>query len=284
MARPAFHSTIAAMSTPGVDRSTGASRQWLSNNDGVMNDALPESTEVVAGPRTEASGGDRPDEEDTIRNAVNNIDTGFPMDENLFYSARAPPQTNQTLVDQQPEYPDVQVNTNDPEDQTEDAPLPHPPDFKPFFTIITDPVTGIHHHPTVHYVFSDDDPALLTSASLASLDAGQNGADTEDGSVEERYVVVDMAADGKNVLSAASMSPNWQGLKATVAQAPSWGGAGNGGNGLMLKVEGNEGDDAGVGGQRRRQGDFEALVREFGTRLEALNSVLGRDETVDEDL
>jgi hypothetical protein len=50
------------------------------------------------------------------------------------------------------------------------------PDFKPFFTLIEDENSGDYHHPTVHYIFSDDDPDLITEASLRALQG--NGHDS----------------------------------------------------------------------------------------------------------
>ncbi|KAI9807822.1 MAG: hypothetical protein M1825_005127 [Sarcosagium campestre] len=45
----------------------------------------------------------------------------------------------------------------------------HPTNFAPFFTLIEDAATSTHHHPTVHYLFSDDDPDLTTQISLQAL-------------------------------------------------------------------------------------------------------------------
>lgn len=68
------------------------------------------------------------------------------------------------------------------------------PDFKPFFTLIEDQNSGDYHHPTVHYIFSDDDPDFITEASLRALQGdghispGQNvqGSNIEEGSETER--------------------------------------------------------------------------------------------------
>ena len=43
------------------------------------------------------------------------------------------------------------------------------PQFQPFFTLISDPSTAEHHHPTVHYIFADDDPDIITEAACRSL-------------------------------------------------------------------------------------------------------------------
>ena len=41
--------------------------------------------------------------------------------------------------------------------------------FNPFFTLIEDTTTSEHFHPTVHYIFSDDDTEVLTEVSLEAL-------------------------------------------------------------------------------------------------------------------
>ncbi|KIW98802.1 uncharacterized protein Z519_00465 [Cladophialophora bantiana CBS 173.52] len=45
------------------------------------------------------------------------------------------------------------------------------PSFQPFFTLIEDSVTNEHYHPTVHYIFADDDADIITEAALRSLEA-----------------------------------------------------------------------------------------------------------------
>lgn len=56
--------------------------------------------------------------------------------------------------------------------QQEEPELDHPdqehqqslPPFQPLFTLVTDSTTGATHHAHVHYIFSDDEPDLLTDA------------------------------------------------------------------------------------------------------------------------
>ncbi|KAF3384911.1 Anaphase-promoting complex subunit 11 [Penicillium rolfsii] len=66
---------------------------------------------------------------------------------------------------------------NDPGHQAsetnEDGAGLHQP-FQPFFTLIEDAHTSDHHHPTVHYIFSDDDTDIVTEAALRSLEAQQD--------------------------------------------------------------------------------------------------------------
>ncbi|KAH0848043.1 hypothetical protein AYO21_03594 [Fonsecaea monophora] len=58
------------------------------------------------------------------------------------------------------------------------------PSFQPFFTLIEDSVTNEHYHPTVHYIFADDDADIITEAALRSLEIldptqrGESGAAT----------------------------------------------------------------------------------------------------------
>ena len=107
------------------------------------------------------------------------------------------------------------------------------------------------HHPTVHYIFSDDthDSDPITAAALQSLDPqsdpnspADDGIHNDDGtrtSAKERYVLLDMDATGVNVLSAQSMSPDWAVTSTEIAPAPTWDDQGGEG-GLMLKIDGIE--------------------------------------------
>ena len=205
----------------------------------------------------------------------------YPLDENLFYSA-----PTQQLDD----------NMDAEEDATYEEPaaeeLLPPPDFKPFFTLIENPQTGEHHHPTVHYIFSDDDTEVLTSAALEALERGDDASQAKSRSDEaqERCVIVDMAADGKSVISASSMSPDWQALKYSVMQAPSWGDDSDvKEKGLMLKIAGRTSKAASLSKEKRQRQDhadsIDDLVKEFGNRLGGLDEVLGRtrDEADDQD-
>lgn len=45
--------------------------------------------------------------------------------------------------------------------------------FKPFFTLVEDTNSSDYHHPTVHYIFSDDDTEIITEASIRALETGQ---------------------------------------------------------------------------------------------------------------
>jgi hypothetical protein len=198
----------------------------------------------------------------------------YPIDENLFYSA--PSQQLATTSDVQGE-----EETTYQEGAAEE--LVSPPDFRPFFTLIEDPETGEHHHPTVHYIFSDDDPEILTNAALEALD--NQGEDAQHlnavDKAEQRYVIVDMAADGKTVASVSSLSRQWQALQTSIAQAPSWGDDSKSEDrGLKLKISGQERrrrDDVKEGRRSLQAADnIESLVAAFSEKLDGLDEVLGR--------
>lgn len=226
----------------------------------------------------------------------------MPIDDGEFASSSPAP-----IPASPPSQPHVPLkdddNNEDEEDDDEDAipyPTPSaqhalqpPSDFHPFFTVIENPITGDHHHPThVHYIFADDDPDLLTNAALASLNEEGEGGD--DG---ERVVIVDISADGREVVSAASLSPAWQAVHPRITQAPSWGsnsdeegvmGEGEGdrererdkakkGKKLMLRISGQEATARGAVGesQQQRRRDFEALIKAFDESCGPLEAVLG---------
>lgn len=181
-------------------------------------------------------------------------------DEHLSHSAV--PQTEDE--EQDPSYPDAAIEE-----------LLPPSTFKPFFTLIENTESGEHHHPTVHYLFSDDDEDIFTDATLMALD--QTAISGESAEVEERIVVLDMAADGKSVTSATSLSSRWQSLRATIGQAPSWGDNANAADrGLMLKISGQEASSgASRKNNRAKRESMEELVRKFGERMDHLDGVLG---------
>ena len=41
--------------------------------------------------------------------------------------------------------------------------------FQPFFTLVEDTLTHTHHHPTVHYLFADDDTDIVSEAACRCL-------------------------------------------------------------------------------------------------------------------
>ncbi|KUI70648.1 hypothetical protein VM1G_05691 [Cytospora mali] len=75
----------------------------------------------------------------------------------------------------------VEAEPLPPVHEEDEEPLHHHPDpqpqqphpFQPLFTLVTDSTTRATHHPRVHYIFSDDDPDILTEA-LAQHSYQQN--------------------------------------------------------------------------------------------------------------
>lgn len=180
--------------------------------------------------------------------------------------------------------------------------LIHPPDFRPFFTLIDDPETGEHHHPGVHYIFSDDNPDFLTSAIIdtvppqpASSDSSLPPANSSSTSVQERVVIIDVSADGKSITSAHSLSPDWQIASANVDAAPSWneGTESRREGNLMLTLSGTESRGRNIWAYQQgvgKKGDMdsimyrtEAVAAGYTERLGALDRLVRMDVMKEED-
>jgi hypothetical protein len=155
--------------------------------------------------------------------------------------------------------------------------LPHPPpDFKPFFALVEDPLTGEHHHPTVHYVFADDDPDLLTNAALHTLPTDHD-ADRPELAGLDRFVIVDVDATGKEIVSASSLAPDWQVAETKVVQAPSWRDESTAeSRQLMVWISGHEParGDVLLRDAARRRDDVGGLLRAFDDHLAGLEDIL----------
>ncbi|KAG9846157.1 hypothetical protein KCU98_g6851, partial [Aureobasidium melanogenum] len=167
-----------------------------------------------------------------------------------------------------------------------------PPDFRPFFTLIEDPDTGEHHHPSVHYIFSDDNSDLLTSTIVDAMGQEQHGTSPEPkiDNDRERMILLDIAPDGKTVNEVQSLSPHWQVLRTTVGQAPSWAdeGARKDIPGLMLNIKGMESSKLKSQSSRRNntQEDtmtrVEAMIAGYTSCLSTLEGVVKKDVLEDE--
>lgn len=127
----------------------------------------------------------------------------------------------------------------------------------------------------VHYVFADDDQDIVTRAALQTLDDSQSDPSHEVAS--ERYVVVNMGADGREVVSITSLSPDWQALQATIRPAPSWGGDVSEGTdrGLMLTIAGQEVPADDKEKMKRKNADLDDLLKVFDEHLVSLDGVFG---------
>ncbi|RYP63299.1 hypothetical protein DL771_009331 [Monosporascus sp. 5C6A] len=185
--------------------------------------------------------------------------------------------------------------------------------FAPIFTLVNNASTGTTHHPHVHYIFSDDDPDLLTRALTehheTTVDEAGSGPASSD-----RAVILDLATDnggGYHVAWASSLSPSWAVLDAQLSRISppsSDGGNENDGGGgtdssrpgrLMLRIEGLEGGGlgsesdsrhsqgsgngggSGIAQKDREKGnaeDYCALVDEFEKRMVTLRKVVSASE------
>jgi hypothetical protein len=199
-----------------------------------------------------------------------------------------------------------------PEPSSEQTLLP-PSNFKPFFSVIEDATSGEHHHPYVHYVCADDDPVIVTAAAMRSLgldetqylpqntpDGGEerdhrNASDQGNDSdqqlesplpppipgVKERYLIVDIAADGHSVVDAQSLSSEWQVTDANVRFAPTFDDESSD-QAYMLRVEGVEmpskskGTVAGGPGESKLK---EAMEESKGDPFTAMDSLVQRVES-----
>lgn len=102
-------------------------------------------------------------------------------------------------TDAQPEQPDQQhqyqqllaeqtVDDNSAGTSQQQQQAPTPPPFHPLFTLVTDTTSRATHHPRVHYIFSDDDPDILTEA-LAQY-SQQNEQQTRLQQQQQRHIPV----------------------------------------------------------------------------------------------
>ncbi|GME27169.1 hypothetical protein GTA08_BOTSDO10068 [Neofusicoccum parvum] len=239
---------------------------------------------------------------------------------------------------------DAETLSYPPPDPSSQQTLLPPANFTPFFTLVEDAATAEHHHPRVHYVFSDDDPDLHTAVFMRALgdttslhaspaatlkhphhflqhadDEDHNNGQHADAlllpppapGVKERFVVLDLGADGHTVAGATSLSREWQVVGTAVAPAPSFAEDGaddpsGAGGALMLRVEGTEirparpaGAAAGLDVDQREEeaisaalaeakraadgelvAGMEELLRRFDSGIDMLRKVVGADVEV----
>lgn len=147
-----------------------------------------------------------------------------------------------------------------------------PPELRPYFTLVEDTVTGEHTHPVVHYVFSDDDPDIVTSSVLDATDAT---------TPSQRVVIVDVSADARTIVSAHSLSPTWQVHQAAISQAPSWNESGptQTTEGLMLRIQGCEAGDGPAESDHGQMDAIDVMRATIGTFEQGLGSLEGMLQT-----
>jgi len=168
--------------------------------------------------------------------------------------------------------------------------------FQPFFTLIEDSVTNEHHHPTVHYIFADDDSDIIAEAacrSLEALDPSQraSGQHHEDPRLpppiaggREHYLVLDVhprfqaqaqdsgpTAPTYEVVSAQSFSSDWQVLRSSITTAPTIGEGED--DALMLRIEGRGNTPGGVPATAEKE-SMEEMIERFQRRLEDIRQVM----------
>ena len=206
--------------------------------------------------------------------------------------------------------PDPQESTSY-DDDTAISPSSLPHNFQPFFTLIEDPITHEHYHPTVHYIFADDEADIITEASIRSLEdlptsesqaIASASTKEEEGTrylpppqpgVKEHYLILDVqstssfppgevSSQGYAVTHSTSLSSDWQVLRMNITQAPTIGDSPED-EGLMLRVEGRGNtpiDNVSVTQQENQS--LEGMIDRFQRRLEDVRLVMeavgGRNE------
>lgn len=169
----------------------------------------------------------------------------------------------------------------------DEAPEQPPAPFAPIYSLVTNQSTRTTHHPHVHYIFSDDDPDLLSQALAQQQEANALESATETAPAS-RAVLLDLAADldgGYRVAAASSLSPAWAVLDAQLSRisppASDGGSASASASGhvresprkpdrLMLRIEGIEADDGGAAGS---EGELRLSDRSAGAGASGSGSV-----------
>ena len=186
------------------------------------------------------------------------------------------------------------------EDDSSTIDLQPPPSLTPFFTLISDSTTSTTHHPTVHYIFSDDDSGLITNAALHIHDelfpshdlrsprtprasTATTGKREKD---KDRFILLTLAPDAQGIESAHSMTPDWQVLSASIGTAPTLddgkdgsvdrveGAEGSWEKGMMVKIEGVEMRSTDVGKGVNEDVGLDELVEIYGRRMGELRRVV----------
>lgn len=131
-------------------------------------------------------------------------------------------------------------------------PPPAQPPFSPLFTLLASTSHPSNRqtiqYPTVHYIFADDDPEILSAALAHHHGGGFRDSDSENGpnNPPDRAVLIDMErtpdGSGVEVVWASSLTPDWAVASARVSRTEGGDGGGGaafgpGGN-QVLKIEG----------------------------------------------
>ncbi|KAL2262239.1 hypothetical protein VTK26DRAFT_2031 [Humicola hyalothermophila] len=205
----------------------------------------------------------------------------------VAYSRPQTPQTATAPLEEQPQH----------QQHPRHSPPPHPsqpPSFSPLFALLTSTSHSSNrqtiHHPTVHYVFADDDPEILTAA-LAHHHRGayENTVEVDDdpSTPRDRAVILDLepTVDGSSfeVAWASSLSPDWAVTSARVSRMEGNGGGGGGGGvsagpsaNLVLKIEGVSMEpSSGLGKTPTSETEFQSSSANVGRHHPAAPEVEG---------
>jgi hypothetical protein len=130
----------------------------------------------------------------------------------------------------------------------------------------------------------------VTSAIVDAIDQEQ-AESSADQPARERLILLHVGPDGKTVNDAQSLSSQWQILKTTVGQAPSWADdvSRKDTSGLMLNIQGMESRKLKLQPNRRRNSQedimarVEAMIGGYTDCLKTLDSIIKRDVVEDEE-
>jgi hypothetical protein len=175
------------------------------------------------------------------------------------------------------------------------AELIEQPAFQPFFTLISDSLTSEHYHPTVHYIFADDEegPEVISDGVLRSLhrleqvDKDKNATESEH-KIREYVLVLDIdlkpsssdEAPGYEIIQAQSLSADWQVGNVEVTNAPTMSEEDNEG-GLMLRIEGR-GPVVDDRGHEMGRESLEDLVIRYQRGLEGVRAMLDSGQRIEQ--
>jgi len=189
-----------------------------------------------------------------------------------------PRPTSPAASRQQPAQAEGQRGEDRPHDDHSLASDERGPALPPLFTLIHNATSKTTHHPHIHYIFTDDDPDLLTQA-LSTSDP--LSADKE----ASRSILLDLAPgeDGSwKVAHAASLSADWAVVDAGLRKMEDGEGQGEGPGALMLKIEGVEGEEADIelsgesssGAKAEGKEDYNTLIEQFEKHMVVMRRVV----------
>ncbi|KAK4097096.1 hypothetical protein N658DRAFT_489466 [Parathielavia hyrcaniae] len=186
----------------------------------------------------------------------------YPRPASAAYSSRphTPHAASAAAAGLVPEYPPPSASPPPPPPPPPPPHQPARPPFSPVFALIASTSHSSNrqtiHHPTVHYIFADDDPDILTSALAYHHGAGYEGEDGEgdsDGPGQtDRGILLNMeptpdggSGCGYEIAWASSLTPDWAVTSARLSRMEEAGNSSSGvaagsglGNNLVLKIEG----------------------------------------------